>query len=141
AGDGAGVGSAAVISPEEIAAAAARIAPHVRRTPVLEVAAGELGLDGPPVTLKLELAQVTGSFKPRGTTNRLLSAVVPAAGVAAASGGNHGQAVAWAARRFGHRATVFVPEVTSATKRAGIAAHGADVRVEGAVYADAQLAC
>ncbi|MPY91745.1 MAG: pyridoxal-phosphate dependent enzyme [Acidimicrobiia bacterium] len=130
-----------MIGPEEITAALGRIAPHVRRTPVLEVAADELGLSGPPVTLKLELAQVTGSFKPRGTTNALLSGSVPAAGVAAASGGNHGQAVAWAARRFGHTATVFVPEMTSPTKRARIAAYGAEVRVVGEAYADAQLAC
>lgn len=126
---------------EDIEAAARRVAPHVRRTPVLEVAAAELGGDGPPVALKLELTQVTGSFKARGAANLLLSSEVPAAGVAAASGGNHGQAVAWAAQRFGLRATVFVPEVTSPTKRARIAGYGAEVRVGGALYADAQEAC
>jgi threonine dehydratase len=135
-----------VIGPEDITAAQERISPHVRRTPTLDVDAHEFGpayagAGGPPVTLKLELAQVTGSFKPRGATNLLLSRPVPAAGVAAASGGNHGQAVAWAARRFGHRATVFVPEMTSLTKRERIAGYGADVRVGGAAYADAQVAC
>ncbi len=131
-----------MVLPADIDAAAGRIGTHVRRTPILDVDPVELGLaPGPPVTLKLELVQVTGSFKARGASNVLLSSPVPAAGVAAASGGNHGVAVAWAAQRFGHRATVFVPEVSSATKRAAIARYGAEVVVSGAAYADAQAAC
>src|ERR1700749_397334 len=81
----------------KIAAAARRIAPHVRRTPVLW---GDLG-DATPVALKLEMLQHAGSFKPRGAFNRLLSASVPEAGVIAASGGNHGAAVAYAAQSLG----------------------------------------
>ena len=81
----------------EIEAAAARLAPHIRHTPVIEIAGDSLSLDF-PVKLKLELLQHTGSFKPRGAFNRLLSATIPEIGVITASGGNHGAAVAYAAR-------------------------------------------
>jgi threonine dehydratase len=131
-----------MIGPDDIRAAYARIKPHVRRTPVLRVAADDFGvaLDR-PVTLKLEFLQHTGSFKPRGAFNNLLSRPVPAAGVAAASGGNHGAAVAYAAQRLGHKATIFVPDVSAPVKIARIRGYGADTRVGGARYADALEAC
>jgi threonine dehydratase len=126
----------------EIEAAAARIAFHVRRTPCLDA---EPDLFGPaqavPVSLKLEFLQHAGSFKPRGAFNTLLQGMVPAAGVAAASGGNHGAAVAYAASRLGYRATIFVPEIASPVKIARIRSFGAEVRVGGARYADALAAC
>ena len=92
-----------------------------------------------PLTFKLEFLQHTGSFKPRGAFNNLLSREVPAAGVAAASGGNHGAAVAYAAQRLGHKATIFVPDVSSPAKIARIKSYGADVRVGGERYADALM--
>ena len=88
-----------MIAPDQVRAAYARIAPHVRRTPVLRIDARDLGVTlAHPLALKLEFLQHTGSFKPRGAFNNLLSHTVPAAGVAAASGGNHGAAVAYAAQ-------------------------------------------
>jgi threonine dehydratase len=78
----------AMTSRTDIAAAAARISGQVRPPPVLDLTPAELGL-GFPLTLKLELPQLAGSFKPRGPFNRLLPAELPAAGVIAASGGNH----------------------------------------------------
>jgi threonine dehydratase len=97
-------------TPDDIDAAAARIAGRVRQTPILAVEGAALGLPH-PVTLKLEHTQVTGSFKVRGAFNTMLSAEVPAAGVVAASGGNHGAAVAHAASTLGHRAKIFVPKL------------------------------
>ena len=126
-------------SRTDIAAAAARIAGHVRHTPVLHLSAADLGL-GFPVTLKLELLQHTGSFKPRGAFNRLLSAALPAAGVIAASGGNHGAAVAYAARALGVPAEIFVPELTPPAKVARIASYGARVLQGGETYAEALAA-
>jgi threonine dehydratase len=125
------------VEPETIRAARARIARHVRHTPLMD--AGEIM--GARVTFKLEFAQLAGSFKSRGAFNNLLSRAVPKAGVAAASGGNHGAAVALAARRLGHPATIFVPEISSPVKIAAIKAQGAEVVVGGASYADAQAAC
>lgn len=115
------------IDRAEIVETAAAIAPYVRHTPVLE-------LDG--VTLKLELLQHAGSFKARGAFSNLLSRRVPEAGVAAASGGNHGAGVAFAAMRLGHRARIFVPNVSSAPKVARIRAYGADLVVTGDRYGD-----
>jgi threonine dehydratase len=129
-----------------IAAAAARIAPHVRRTPLLRLEGGAFGAGAAaPLTLKLELLQATGSFKPRGAFNRILSAAgaappPPAAGVIAASGGNHGAAVAYAATRLGLRAEVFVPEVSAPAKRARIQGYGARLVVGGATYDEARAA-
>jgi threonine dehydratase len=123
-----------------IAAAATRIAGHVRHTPLLHVAAAEFGV-ACPVTLKLELLQHTGSFKPRGAFSLLLSAQVPASGVAAASGGNHGAAVAYAARVLGVRAEIFVPALTPPTKVQRIAGYGAEVFQGGETYAEALAAC
>ncbi len=122
-----------------IAAAAARIAPFIRETPVLRLPAGALGVPA-PLCLKLELLQASGSFKPRGAFNRMLAAALPPAGVIAASGGNHGAAVAYAARALQVPAEIFVPEVTGAAKRARIEAYGARLVVGGATYEEARLA-
>lgn len=123
-----------------IAAAAERLAGHVRHTPTMMLPADELPGSG-PVALKLEFLQHSGSFKARGAFNRLLTATVPAAGVVAASGGNHGAAVAYAARQLGHAATIFVPGLTPAAKVARIRSYGAKVVQGGAAYADAWEAC
>jgi threonine dehydratase len=123
----------------DIAAAARRITNHVRHTPLLRLGGTDLGLEF-PVTLKLELLQHTGSFKPRGAFNRLLSAERPEAGVIAASGGNHGAAVAYAARALGLKAEIFVPTLTPPTKVARIAGYGAHVVQTGATYAEALAA-
>jgi threonine dehydratase len=131
-----------MIGQDDIRAAYARIKPHVRRTPVLRAGADDFGLTlRQPLTFKLEFLQHTGTFKPRGAFNNLLSRKVPASGVAAASGGNHGAAVAYAAQQLGHKATIFVPDVSSPVKVARIKSYGADVRVGGARYADALDAC
>jgi threonine dehydratase len=127
------------VSADDIRAAAKRIQGHVRRTPVLRVDCAALGLATQPVALKLEFLQHTGSFKPRGAFNTLLSHTPSAAGIAAASGGNHGAAVAYAAAQLGHKATIFVPETSSPVKIARIRSY--DVRVGGARYADALDLC
>jgi len=124
----------------EILAAARRIAGHVRQTPLIRIAGPEFGLSH-PVTLKLELLQHAGSFKPRGAFNRILSAgAVPEAGVIAASGGNHGAAVAYAAHRLGLKAEIFVPELATEAKLARIRSFGATVTQTGATYAEALAA-
>lgn len=124
---------------DDIVAASERIAPFVRRTPVLETEAGAFGIDL-PLTLKLELLQVTGSFKPRGAFNRMLTAEVGGAGVVAASGGNFGLAVGYAARELGHRAEIFVPSTSPEAKIDRVRATGADLRVIEGLYDDASLA-
>jgi threonine dehydratase len=129
-----------MIGPDDIEAAHARIAAHVRRTPVIDVAGAPYGL-AQPLSLKLECLQHTGSFKPRGAFNNLFSRRVPAAGVAAASGGKHGAAVAVAAAALGHPAAIFVPEIASLAKVVKIRRAGADVHVAGARYADALALC
>lgn len=138
-----------VLFRQQIAEAAGRIAASVRHTPVLRLAAGELGMGvgvgaadpALPLVLKLELLQHAGSFKPRGAFNRILAAAeagaLPAAGVIAASGGNHGAAVAFAARALGLAAEIFVPAATPAAKRARIAGFGATLVCTGASYAEA----
>jgi threonine dehydratase len=128
-----------MVSRSTIAAAAFRISPHVRHTPLLHVSGSEVGVRD-PVVLKLELLQHAGSFKPRGAFNRLLSASVPPAGVIAASGGNHGAAVAYAARALGLVAEIFVPALTPAAKLARIASYGARVIQGGETYAEALAA-
>ena len=125
-----------IIDRKLIAASASRIAGYVRHTPVLW---GDLGTDS-PVALKLELLQHAGSFKPRGAFNRLLSAELPTGGVIAASGGNHGAAVAYAARQLGVIAEIFVPGTTPVAKVSRIAAYGAQVVQVGDSYAEALLA-
>jgi threonine dehydratase len=113
------------------------IRPHVRRTPVLETNGREVGLEPFSLTLKLESLQHSGSFKPRGAFTNLLTRSVPPAGVVAASGGNHGVAVAYAARRLRIPATIFVPTVASPAKIARIRDYGAEVVITGERYADA----
>lgn len=125
------------VTPDDIDRAWTVIRNHVRVTPVIEVAAGELGVPAPTV-LKLELLQHTGSFKPRGAFHTVLTADVPAAGLVAASGGNHGAAVAHVARRLGLAAEVFVPSTSPALKRERIAALGATVHVVDGYYDQAQ---
>lgn len=120
--------------------AAATLRGHVRRTPVLEVDGADFGLAGITLVFKLEFLQHGGSFKARGALLNLLTRPVPAVGVVAASGGNHGVAVALAARRTGHAATIFVPSVCSPAKLAQIALHGAEIRIAGDRYADALAA-
>ena len=120
-----------------IEAAERLIRPHIRHTPAVAVAAADFGLPPRTLSLKLECLQHTGSFKPRGAFANLLSREIPKAGVVAASGGNHGAAVAYAAQRLGIPATIFVPKVAAAAKLARIRGYGATLTVTGEVYADA----
>jgi threonine dehydratase len=131
--------SAPAVRPRDIEAAAARIAGHIRETPVLTVESGAFGVDA-RIVLKLESLQHSGSFKARGAFNSLLSLEVPAAGVIAASGGNHGAAVAYAAGRLGHRAEIFVPEISSPVKVQRLRDYGAVVQQVGANYGEALAA-
>src|SRR3990170_722287 len=124
-----------IVTRDDIRAAHGRIRTHVRRTPVIALEPGAFGLDA-RLVLKLESLQHTGSFKPRGAFNRILSNPVPPTGVIAASGGNHGIAVAYAAKALGHRAKVFVPEIASAAKVQRIREHGASVVVTPGTYAE-----
>jgi len=128
-----------VITRAGISAAYSRIAPFVRRTPLME-AASPTGQGG-PVSLKLEFLQHTGSFKPRGAFNNLLTRPTPPIGCATASGGNHGAAVAFAAARLGVKARIFVPEIAAPVKVAKIRRYGAEVVVQGATYFDALALC
>ncbi len=129
-----------LITPERIAAAHERIAPYIRRTPIITVDSADFGLPAGPLTLKLELLQHAGSFKARGAFANLLLRDIPGAGVVAASGGNHGVAVAFAARRLGVPATIFVPTISSPAKIARIRELGAELVVTGERYADALAA-
>ncbi|MCA0318077.1 MAG: threonine/serine dehydratase [Proteobacteria bacterium] len=129
-----------MITTDDIRAAHDRIRGHVRRTPTIPLPAETFGLDR-PVSMKLEFLQVTGTFKARGAFNTLLSVPIPAAGICAASGGNHGIAAAYAAGRLGVRARIFVPEISSPAKIARIRETGAELVVGGARYADALAAC
>jgi threonine dehydratase len=132
--------SAAAIDREHIEKTYAVIRPHVRVTPVLELSGADAGLAPFPLTLKLELLQHSGSFKARGAFANLLQRDVPTAGVVAASGGNHGAAVAYAAMKLGVRARIFVPTVSSPAKIARIRSYGAELVVTGERYADALAA-
>ena len=125
---------------EAIAGVERLIRPHVRRTPVVEVEAKDFGLPGEALNFKLELLQHAGSFKARGAFANLLTREVPRAGVVAASGGNHGAAVAYAARKLGVPARIYVPTVASPAKIELIRACGAELLVEGERYADALAA-
>jgi threonine dehydratase len=127
------------VGRDEIAAARARIVGHVRRTPVLEVEADAFGTPS-SLLLKLDQLQPTGSFKVRGAMSLLTSTKVPAAGVVAASGGNFGLAVAWAASQVGASATVFVPATSPPAKLDALRATGAGVEVVDGYYADALAA-
>jgi threonine dehydratase len=116
------------------------IEPYVRRTPVLEASGADFGLSSFPLTLKLEHLQHAGSFKARGAFTHLLTRAIPPAGVVAASGGNHGAAVAYAAMRLGVRARIFVPSVSSPAKIARIRACGAELAIVGERYDEALAA-
>ncbi len=128
------------ITRNDIEAAATRIDGQVRVTPVMDVDRAVFGI-GHPLSLKLEQVQYSGSFKARGAMNSLLTGDLPEAGVTAASGGNHGAAIAFAAEHCGVPANIFVPEVTGQTKIDRIKSYGADIHIGGALYADALAAC
>lgn len=128
------------ITPDHIAETAGRITPFLRQTPVLSVNLTDFGLASMPVDLKLECLQHSGSFKVRGAFAGLLGDAVPDAGVVAASGGNHGAAVAYAAQKLGVAATIFVPSITSPAKLERIRSYGAELVVGGERYADALAA-
>jgi len=125
---------------EDIAKTEQLIRPYVRWTPVVRVDLADFGLAARPVDLKLELLQHSGSFKVRGAFANLLTRPIPPAGVVAASGGNHGAAVAYAARQLGVPATIFVPRVTSPAKAERIRGYGAELMIAGERYADALAA-
>jgi len=116
------------------------IRPHIRHTPVVEVDAADFGLPPHVLSLKLELLQHGGSFKTRGAFTHLLTRQVPAVGVVAASGGNHGVAVALAAQKLGVPARIFVPSVSSPAKQEQIRRLGAQLVIAGERYADALAA-
>jgi threonine dehydratase len=129
----------ATVTRADVTSAHARIRGHIRRTPILETASALAG--APPLSLKLECLQATGSFKARGAFHNLLTRPASTAGCATASGGNHGAAVAFAAQKLGIRARIFVPEMAPAAKIAKIKAYGAEAVVGGASYAEAQQRC
>lgn len=124
------------ITREEFQRTYQTIRPYLRRTPVVQVDLGELNGNG-TATLKLEQLQCAGSFKVRGAFTNLLTREIPEAGVVAASGGNHGVAVAYAAHRLGIPAKIFVPTVSTPAKMERIRQLGADLVVGGDRYADA----
>ena len=124
------------LSRERIQATESVIRPYIRRTPILEVDGADFGLDSIKITFKLELFQHAGSFKARGAFTNILMRTVPAAGVVAASGGNHGVAVAFAAMKLNKPATIFVPTVASKTKLDRIRRSGAELVITGDRYAD-----
>ena len=128
------------IDRDAIAATERVIRPHIRRTPIVVVDGKDFGLDGLQLTFKLEQLQHAGVFKTRGAFANLLTRDVPRAGVVAASGGNHGAAVAYAARKLGIPAKIFVPSISSPAKIARIRSYGADLVVGGDGYADARAA-
>ncbi len=129
-----------LVSRARIAAAGRLIGPHVRLTPVIEIDGADLGVADSPLTLKLELLQHAGSFKARGAFANLLMRDIPPAGVVAASGGNHGAAVAYAAKKLAIPARIYVPAIASPAKLARIRAYGADLVIAGERYADALAA-
>ena len=128
------------IGKADIANAYQTIAPYLRKTPVMTLDGAEFGLAPGAITLKLELLQHSGSFKARGAFTNLLTRSLPAAGVVAASGGNHGAAVAYAAKTLGIPAKIFVPAVSSKAKQQRITDFGAELVVGGERYADALAA-
>lgn len=132
--------NAGLIERDDIAATERVIRPHIRRTPIVAVDGKDFGLDGLQLTFKLELLQHAGVFKSRGAFANLLTREVPKAGVVAASGGNHGAAVAYAAMKLGIPAKIFVPSISSPAKISRIKSYGADLVVGGEFYADALAA-
>src|SRR5262245_28971946 len=125
------------VEPNSIAKTHELIKPYIRFTPTIDVNAADFGISPCPVILKLEHLQHAGAFKTRGAFANLLMREVPPAGVVAASGGNHGAAVAYAAMRRGVRARIFVPTISSPAKIARIRSYGAELTVIGDRYADA----
>src|ERR1700742_3068970 len=128
------------VNPDSIAACEKIIRPYIRRTPVIAIDGADIGVRCGPIRLKLELMQHSGSFKARGAFTNLLTRKVPKAGVVAASGGNHGAAVAYAAMVLKIPAKIFVPSVSSQAKGQRIRGYGADLVIEGDRYADALAA-
>ena len=128
------------VGREQIAATETRIRPYIRFTPIVEVDGHDFGLPGLTLVLKLELLQQSGSFKARGAFANLLLRRIPAAGVVAASGGNHGAAVAHAARKLKIKARIYVPRISTEAKVERIRACGAELVLVGERYADALAA-
>ena len=128
------------VGRESIASTYELILPYIRRTPIVEVEGSDFGMDGIRLIHKLELLQHSGSFKARGAFANLLMRQIPPAGVVAATGGNHGAAVAYAAMKLKRPARIFVPEVASPAKLERIRGYGADLVVTGERYADALAA-
>ena len=125
-----------MISQQQIQQTDKMIRPHIRRTPTLEVNGADFGLDSITIVFKLELFQHAGSFKARGAFTNILTREIPAAGVVAASGGNHGAAVAFAAMKLRKPATIFVPSVAATTKLDRIRSYGAELVIAGDRYAE-----
>ncbi len=125
------------LTPGRVLETGLAIRPHVRTTPVVTTPGKDLAPGLPRLTFKLELLQHAGSFKTRGAFANLLTRNVPPAGVVAASGGNHGAAVAYAAQKLGVKAKIFVPKISSAAKVARIRSYGAELVVDGERYDDA----
>lgn len=128
------------VTRQAISAAEPLIRPYLRRTPVVTLDRADFGLPPGPLVLKLEHLQHSGSFKVRGAFANLILRDVPDVGVVAASGGNHGAAVAYAARTLGKPARIYVPEVSSPAKIARIRGYGADLAIGGQTYDDARIA-
>jgi threonine dehydratase len=124
------------ITRERIQANERVIRPHIRRTPILEVDGADFGLPSITIVFKLELFQYSGSFKARGAFTNILTREVPPVGVVAASGGNHGVAVAFAAMKLGKPATIFIPSVASKAKLDRIRRYGAELVIAGDLYAE-----
>lgn len=134
--------SASLASPtrDAVAAAEAAIRPHIRRTPTIRTAAADFGLKGEAIGFKLEFLQCSGTFKARGAFANMLLREGPERGVVAASGGNHGAAVAYAAMKLGYKARIYVPAISSPAKIARIKSYGAEIVVGGDHYPDALAA-
>jgi threonine dehydratase len=132
--------TATLISAGEIRAAHAAVAPHIRRTPIIELDGSDFGVAAARLVLKLESMQHAGSFKARGAFTNLLTREIPRAGVVAASGGNHGAAVAFAAMKLKVPAKIFVPGIASPAKIKQITDYGAELVITGERYADALAA-
>jgi len=130
----------AALSPTAIEANARLVAPYIRRTPIIRVDGADFGLPGVQLVFKLEFLQRAGSFKTRGAFTNMLTRQAPNVGVVAASGGNHGAAVAFAAKQLDIPATIIVPGVASEAKLEQIRAYGARLEIVGERYADALAA-
>jgi threonine dehydratase len=133
-------GESGRVNRAEIERCEALIRPYIRRTPIIEIDGADIGIGSNRLCLKLELLQHSGVFKVRGAFANLLTRTIPAAGVVAASGGNHGAAVAYAAMKLKVPAKIFVPTISSPAKLQRIREYGADLVVEGDRYADALAA-